>query len=190
MDLIEIAKTHNQRAVQQKWQHFCDPTLAFTQPKYQALISIWRDKAGNRKMPKRSELTARDLKEFLRDLLLFQRESTNPSIYRWRLIGTKMTEIVGHHTGRTFEESFPSEHLRRWVETSDMILESERPWRLCGRVHISGREYLDAENLYLPLADENNEPSFLLGLCHYTPHVIGQGNYWTDEAISIPEALL
>ena len=135
-------------------------------------------------------MTARDLKDFLRDIMLFQRMTTNPSHYHWRLIGTGITDIVGHHTGKTFEESIPPEHLERWVETSDLILESEQPWRLRGRVHIQGREYLDAENLYLPLANDNDEPTFALGLCRYTPRRAHDDESWENQIASIPGGLL
>lgn len=135
-------------------------------------------------------MTARDLKDFLRDIVIFQRIATNPSRYTWRLIGTSLTDILGHHTGKTFEESLPPNHLERWIETGDMILESEQPWRLRGRVHIKGREYLDAENLYLPLANDNNEPTFIMGLCRYTPHSTDDENYWENELASIPGGLL
>jgi hypothetical protein len=190
MNVIAAAKAHNRKAVQRNWNHYCDPTLAFTTPRYSQLIAIWRAKAGNRKMPTRAEMTARDLKDFLRDILLFQRIGTNPSQYTWRLIGTNITEIAGHHTGKTFEESVPPQHLERWIETCDLILESEQPWRLRGRVHIKGREYLDAENLYLPLANDNNEPIFIMGLCRYTPHTTDDENYWENELASIPGGLL
>jgi hypothetical protein len=190
MNVIAAAKAHNQRAVQQKWNHFCDPTLAFTLPRYGQLVSIWRDKAGGRPMPRRSELGARDLKDFLRDIVLFQRESVNPSRYTWRLIGTGVTDILGHHTGKTFEESVPQQHIARWTEVCDLILESAQPWRLRGRVHLQGREYLDAENLYLPLANDKDMPTFVMGLCRYTPHVTDNENYWENELASIPGGLL
>jgi hypothetical protein len=191
MDVMALAKAHNQRAVQQDWHHFCDPTLAFTLPRYNQLIELWRAKADGRRLPRRSSLTPRDLKEFLRDILLFQRLSTHPSHYIWRLVGTSVSEIVGHHNpGETFEATFSPKDLQRWVETADMILESEQPWRLRGRVHIRGREYLDAENLYLPLANDNDEPAFLMGLCRYTPHVSDDDNYWENELASIPGGLL
>jgi len=185
MDIVALAKAHNRKAKEQNWHHFCDPTLAFSAPRYNQLVSIWRAKAGGRIMPRRSEMTARDLKDFLRDLLLVQRESVNPSRYSWRLIGTGITEVVGHHTGKSFEETIPPHHLARWVETSDMFLDSGQPWRVRGRVHIQGREYLDAENLYLPLANESDEPAFIMGLCRYTPHVTDNANYWEEEIASL-----
>ena len=190
MDVLAAAKEHNQRAVQQKWNHFCDPTLAFSGPRYGQLLSIWRTKAGARPMPSRSELSARDLKDFLRDIVLFRRESANPSRYSWRLVGTGLTDILGHHTGKTFEDSVPLEHLARWTEVCDLILESQQPLRLRGRVHIRGREYLDAENLYFPLADDEGNPVFVMGFCRYTPHISDDENNWENELASIPGGLL
>ena len=190
MDIVAIAKAHNRKAREQNWAHFCDPTLAFTKPHYNQLLSIWRAKAGDRVMPRRSEMTARDLKDFLRNLLLVQRESVNPSRYVWRLIGTSTTEIVGHNTGKKLEETIPAERLPAWIETSDMILESGQPWRVRGRVHIQGREYLDAENLYLPLANDSDEPSFIMGLCCYTPHISDKEDYSEDEIAAIADSLL
>src|ERR1700689_3000696 len=102
MNVITAAKAHNRKAIQQNWHHFCDPTLSFSMPRYGQLLSIWHAKAGGRKMPSRSEMTARDLKDFLRNILLVQRETKNPSHYRWRLAGTSVTEILGNHTGKTF----------------------------------------------------------------------------------------
>lgn len=191
MNVMAAAKAHNQRAVQLHWNHFCDPTLAFSTSRYGELISIWRKKAGDRTMPTRSEMTPRDLKDFLRDLVIIQRDSQNPSHYSWRLVGTGLTEILGHgNTGKSFEDSVPTAHLDRWKEVSDLILDSGQPWRFRGRVHIQGREYLDAENLYLPLANDNNEPTYILGLCRYTPHVTDDENYWENELASIPGGLL
>ena len=141
-------------------------------------------------MPTRSEMTARDLKDFLRDIVLFRRESTNPSRYSWRLIGTGLTDIVGHHTGQTFEESVPAEHLERWIETCDLILEGEQPLRVRGRVHIRGREYLDAENLYVPLANDNDVPTFAMALCRYTPRSAHDDESWENQIASIPGGLL
>jgi hypothetical protein len=101
-----------------------------------------------------------------------------------------VTEVLGHHTGQTFEESISPQQLERWVETSDMMLESEQPWRFRGRVHIRGREYLDAENLYVPLAGEDGEASFIMGFCRYTPHIADDNNFWKDEMALFPNGLI
>jgi hypothetical protein len=190
MNVIAAAKAFNEKAIHQNWNQFCDPTLAFTDPTYARLLAIWREKAGDRPMPSRSQMTARDLKDFLRHIILVQREeSDGESHYRWRLIGTSVTQIVGHHTGKLFEDSVPPEHLSRWIQVCNMILDSGQPWRFVGHVHIQDREYLHAEHLYLPLADDNDKPSFVMGLCRYVSR-FQDNDPSEDEIASIPRGLL
>ena len=189
MNVIATARSFNQRAASQKWHQAVDPTLAFSNSYYDPLLELWRVKAGRRKMPARSDMTARDLKNYLRHIILIQREQEDPPRYRWRLIGTSVTEIVGHHTGKLLEDSIPAEHLPRWIEVCDMILESEQPWRFLGRVHIRGREYLNAENLYMPLADENGAPAMVMGYCRYSPRYQDNDAVTDDEIFSLPGAL-
>jgi len=190
MNVIAAAKEFNNHSVSQNWNQFCDPTLAFSDPCYGQLLDIWRSKAAGRPMPARSEMTARDLKDFLRNIILVQREEEDGvAHYRWRLIGTSVTQIVGHHTGKLFEDSVPAEHLSRWMQACNMILESGQPWRFLGHLHIQGREYLHGEHLYLPLADDNQSPSFVMGLCRYVSRF--QNNEMSeDEIASIPRGLL
>jgi hypothetical protein len=80
--------------------------------------------------------------------------------------------------------------LPRWTECSDLILNSGQPIRFLGRVHLQGREYLDAENLYVPLANDNDEPVHIMGLCRYTPRRLSEGEAWENELASIPGGLL
>ncbi len=190
MNVQAAAKALNRKAAEQKWHHFCDPTLTFSDSFHEVFLSLWQTKAGNRAMPARSEITPRDLKDFLRNLVVFQRDATNPSHYSWRVIGTGVTDILGHHTGKTFEESVPADLLSRWVECCDLILDGGKPLRFLGRVHLRGREYLDAEHLYVPLANDNNEPSFIMGLCRYTPRRSENDESWENQIASIPGGLL
>ena len=71
-----------------------------------------------------------------------------------------------------------------------MVLDSEQPWRFLGRVHLRGREYLHAEHLYLPLANDNQVPTFIMGLCRYTPRRTEDDQLWENELASIPGGLL
>jgi hypothetical protein len=194
MNIAALAKEYNEKAVRRNWHERCDPTLSFTETAHRQLLSVWRAKAGQRKMPMRSEITPRDLKDYLKNIILGQREETNPSRYRCRLIGTGLTSILGEHTGQRFEDSIPPELLPRWIEVCDMILESETPWRFLGRVHINGHEYLNAEHLYMPLADQDGTASFVMGYCRYTPRQsvveIDMQAELENEIASIPGGLL
>jgi hypothetical protein len=190
MNILSAARELNQKAAAQKWYHFCDPTLAFRDPLHERFLALWKSKAAGRPMPLRSEMTLRDLKDFLRDIVIWQRDGTNPSRYSWRLIGTKISEIAGHKTGKSFEESIPTEHLPRWIACCDLILEGGQPLRFLGRVHLEGHEYLDAENLLVPLANDQGEPSFVMGYCRYTPRNSESEETWESQIASIPGALL
>ncbi len=53
-----------------------------------------------------------------------------------------------------------------------------------------GKEYLNAENLYVPLANDNDEPTFIMGLCRYTPRRSDVGQVWESQVASIPGALV
>ncbi len=190
MNVIAAARALNRKAAAQNWHHYCDPSLAFSDPSYHNLLDIWRAKAGERKMPSRSQMTPRDLKDHLRNLVIFERIAKNPSDFIYRLIGTKLTEVAGHVTGKTLAETVPPEILPRWIECGDLILDGGQPLRFLGRVHLQGREYLDAEHLYVPLANDNDVPSYVMGLCRYMPHSAENEESWENQIASIPGGLL
>ena len=187
MDVLAVARALNQKAAQQKSYHFCDPTLAFTDPVYKQFLSLWRSKAGTRAMPAKSEIAPRDLKDYLRHVAMAQRIAENPSQYVWRVTGTKIAEVTGHHTGKTFEESLPAEILPRWIECGDLVLDGGRPMRFLGRVQLNGHEYLDAESLLAPLADDEGRPGFLIGLCRYTPRRWENAESWENQIAAISD---
>ena len=191
MDVIAAARALNQKAVQQNWHHFCDPTLAFVDPGYEHLLSLWRTKAGDRKMPSRSDITPRDLKDILRNVLLFERVSENPPSYRWRLSRHRPSHILGENIpARRSRRASRRSICRAGSECGDLMLKAEQPLRFLGRVHVNGREYLDAENLFVPLANDNGEPSFILGQCRYTPRRSETEDIWENQMASLPGGLL
>jgi hypothetical protein len=154
------------------------------------LLDLWRAKAGAREMPVRSDMTPRDLKTLLRNILVLERVSREPSRYKFRLVGTGLHNMAGELTGKMVDEVVPREHLPRWVECGDLILDGGQPMRFIGRVHLEGKEYLNAENLFVPLANDNNEPVFIMGLCRYTPRHSESDQSWESQIASIPAAFL
>jgi hypothetical protein len=190
MNVVATVRALNQRAAREKWFHYCDPTLAFSDHFYDHFLEVWRAKSGERPMPQRSAIMPRDLKDVLRNIILAERMERNPSRYRARLIGTGLTHIVGDRTGKMLDEIVPPELLPRWIECCDLVLDGGQPMRFLGRVHLQGHEHLDAENLLVPLADNNDEPTFVMGLCRYTPRRTQEGQSWENQIASIPGALL
>jgi hypothetical protein len=190
MNLHDAVKAFNQRAAREKWYYYCDPALTFSDSHYDALLGLWRTKAAGRPMPRRSDFTPRDLKDVLRNIVIFERIEQNPSHYRVRLIGTGLTDLAGDRTGKLIDEVVPPDHAARWVECFELILAVGQPLRFLGRVHLKGREYLDAENLFVPLADNNDEPTFAMGLCRHSPRRTHDDQSWEARIASISGALL
>ena len=190
MDVLDSVKALNQRAAREHWYHVCDPSLTFSEPSYERLLDLWRSRTGERAMPKRSEITPRDLKDVLRHLIILERVERSPSRYRVRLLGTSLTTMAGDRTGKLLEEVIPADHLPRWVVCADLILDGGMPMRFLGRVHLQGKEYLNAENLFVPLSNDNAEPTFVMGLCRYTPRHTESEESWESQIASIPGALL
>jgi hypothetical protein len=190
MNVLTATEQFNQRAAREKWYHYCDPTLAFTHSYHSPLLNLWRSKSEVRIMPRRSDFSPRDLKDVLRNIVIFERVSRDPSHYRWRLIGTNLTHMAGDNTGKMIEETLPRDQIKRWVECFDLTLDGGQPLRFLGRVHLEGREYLDAENLFVPLTNDNDEPTFAMGLCRYTPRSTNDDQTWESQIALIPGALI
>jgi hypothetical protein len=190
MNVITASKEFNRRAYQEKWYHCCDPALAFSDSYYDLLLGLWRAKNEVRAIPRRSDFTPRDLKDVLRNIVIFERFAGQPSRYRWRLIGTSLTHMAGDNTGKSLEDTLPSDQIARWVECFDLILSGSQPLRFLGRVHLKGREYLDAENLFVPLANNDDEPTFAMGLCRYTPRRSEGDESWESQTASISGGFL
>jgi hypothetical protein len=127
MNIIAVARSLNRKAAQQGVHHFCDPTLAFSDPVYGQFLSLWRSKAGSRPMPAKSEISPRDLKNFLSNIVICHRVAESPSHYIWRLVGSNVAQVAGHVTGKTFEESAPSDNAARWIECCDLVLDGGQP---------------------------------------------------------------
>ena len=186
MNVADAVIALNQRAVREHWHYVCDPGLTFSESSHEKLLALWRSKMGTRPMPRRSEMTFRDLKDVLRHLIVLERVEKSPSRYRARLIGTSLTSMAGDRTGKMLEEVLPPEHAMRWAVSADLILDSGQPMRFIGRVELQGKEYLNAENLFIPLANENDEPTFVMGLSHYTPRHTESEESWESQIASIP----
>jgi hypothetical protein len=97
---------------------------------------------------------------------------------------------VGDVTGKTFEDSAPAGFAARWIECCDLVLDGGQPLRFLGRVHIKDREYLDAENFFLPLANNEGEPTFVMGLCRYTPRLYDNDQSWENSIASISKGMV
>lgn len=131
-----------------------DKTLSFESPVLIAALEEWqRHAAGS--IPARSSFTARDVRAFVGHLSIFER--TGKSDYRIRLMGTRITAVIGEMQGRMLDEALPAEVARRWQLALDRVLGVARPLRIVSRVAFNNLDFLEAEILLAPLRDEAGE---------------------------------
>lgn len=158
----------NQWAEKRGWEARCDPDLAFESPLLRNLLAVWREQANGRVAPLREEMTARLLKPFLPSIAVMERLA--PDRYRVRLMGTRLTQVLGHLQGKILEEAVTAENAARWHALFDLSLTECRPLRYASPVAYSGAEYLRAEALHLPLSADGGAPSMLLLAAVFAPN--------------------
>ncbi|HEX3674258.1 MAG TPA: PAS domain-containing protein [Rhizomicrobium sp.] len=168
MDIRAAIDAFNAQSEAEGWDQLCDPALAFAHRDYAAVIALWKAQAGARPIPARADMTARVLKTFLPNIALKERVATNPSCYRWRLVGTRVAQIIGERTGKLAEEDASPRLIARGIANCDLTLETCAPLRFVGRVLAKDKDFMASEALYLPLADEEGVARFVMGFGYYS----------------------
>ncbi|HTQ13051.1 MAG TPA: PAS domain-containing protein [Rhizomicrobium sp.] len=177
MDIRAAIDAFNACSAAEGWEQVCDPALAFTHPDYHALVALWRALAGGRALPVRADMTARVLKDYLPNIAIKERIAREPSRYRWRLMGTRVAQVIGERTGKLAEEDASPRLIARANANCDLTLLAGEPLRFLGRVLARGKDYLASEALYLPLAGDDGAARFVLAFGYYSA-----GQSWRRNA--------
>jgi hypothetical protein len=149
----------------------CDPTLDFESKILHCALAAWRGQAGSEGIPARSSLTVRVLKDILGNVTIFERLEEKPSCYRVRLMGTRITAVLGEMQGKTLDEVLPTPAFVRWIAVLDATLTDLRPLRFESCVAFMKLDFLQAEILLAPLLDERGQPSMVFGATVFKPRV-------------------
>jgi hypothetical protein len=168
MDIGAAITAFNAQAEAEGWEQFCDPGPCYERPEFAAMLALWKTHARGRAPPARSDLSARVLKTYLPHIGLKERVQENPSRYRWRLTGTRVAQIIGDRTGKYADEDAPPQLVARWNASCDLILAACTPLRFVGRVLANNKDYLCSDLLFMPLADAQGTPRFVMGFGHYS----------------------
>lgn len=132
-----------------------DWDLAFSQPAARQALAYWRALCGHRAMPMRQELAPKDMRPFLPfvNLVDVVADPENAGFdYCVRLEGQHARDVHGHVGRRRISEALPEESRQRWHYCFETVRRAARPARFASR--INGKQWLDAELLVAPLADE------------------------------------
>lgn len=125
-----------------------------------ALLEYWSSKCGAEgRPPRRADLDPADLRGLLPNLMLFDVEHTPPG-FRFRLVGTRMVEVLGHDPTGCLLADYPeggalAEPLRRTAAGA-------RPQATPGTLCWTNGDGVDAEWLFLPLAGDGDDIAMIL----------------------------
>ena len=161
--MTQAAELYNARAQSQGWASYCDPTLSFDHDGFHQLVGLWHTLRGAAPLPPRQAMTARLLKDFLPDLALYERSEV-PGGYRHlcRLMGTRVAQVYGEHTGKVMQDFLPPQHIARFCAGIDEGLKVGAPLRFLARTDSANSDYLSAEYCVMPLADAAGAPTMVM----------------------------
>ena len=144
-----------------RWEANCDPALGFESKFLIEGLAAWK-LAGDGATPPRSAMSARALKSCIGHVAIFER--TAEGRWRVRLMGTRMTSVIGEMQGKFVDEALPRKAGRRWHAALDATLSGMQPLRFVSRVAFRDLDFLKAEILLAPLLDDTGKPTMVFAV--------------------------
>jgi hypothetical protein len=138
-----------------------DDSLAFESPILLAAYEAW---ASFGTIPPRSAFTPRSAKAFVGNLIIFERQADT---YLVRLMGTRISAVLGEMQGKILAEAVPGEVALRWKSVLDLVLAEMKPTRLVKTVAFNDLHYLEAELCLAPLLDAQGHPTMVLAVAAF-----------------------
>ncbi|HEY1961365.1 MAG TPA: PAS domain-containing protein [Rhizomicrobium sp.] len=165
----EAAEKFNRFAERMGMPARCDASLSFEAPKLVDVAELWREKVRDNGLPHRSDFHARNLKEVLPHVIIADRvEANGESRYRFRLMGTVISELLGEHTGKFVDEAVISPFRERWSAVLDSASEAGCPLRIFGRLEYRQQDYIAMEIMAAPLGSSAGPTEAILVIAQPT----------------------
>ena len=152
------------------------PTDRFDNDRLRELRDIWELKRNGRAMPSRADFDPLDLKQDLGWIVLVDVEN-GPTRFRYRLIGTKITELVGRDaTGAYLDELYPASVQEIATMSFRKLLTSRRPNRILGTMHHAKKGHLNFEAIDLPLSSDGETVDMIMVRSVFEPWRRSEGS--------------
>jgi hypothetical protein len=145
-----------------------DPALAFVRPELKDLLDFWQSRRRGRPMPARADIDPLDLKAHLGHLLLVDVERA-PLRFRYRLVGTKITDIIKRDvTGRRFDEIYSGRLLVDLIDAFSTVVETRAPLRIFSTTGHPRNDVYLYDCVLLPLSADGESVTMILGEMRFT----------------------
>lgn len=146
-----------------------DPDLKCQDPALFGILDYWNRKRGAREMPARADIDPLDLRRQLGNLIIIDVEH-QPTRLRYRLIGTRITELMGRDsTGKYYDEIYDAELLNSIYRSFEWLFANRRPLRTHGEAFYPDKNFYSYETLNLPLSSDGLVIDKVLGGLYFHP---------------------
>lgn len=140
-----------------------DPTLKFEAQALRHLWQYWNRKRGERAMPGRPDIEPLELKPHLGRLVLADVVRGGPETrFRYRLIGTAVTDLVGRDATGKFLDDLYGVNYEFMIVAYRWVAANRRPLRVTGDLRHAQREWVHIESLDLPLSRDGETVDMIL----------------------------
>lgn len=137
-------------------------------PKIKALFDYWRSIHPEDGLPGRRHFDPMDIPQLLGNIWLLD-VTRDPLRFRFRLVGTEIVKFTGRDpTGKWLDEVYPDyEKTEAYRFHRACTLHGAPAYRKSGVLSNPGRDYVEAERIYLPLAEDGKTVDILLIMTLY-----------------------
>ncbi len=140
-----------------------DPGLGLRSPLLIDLLRYWREKCGGRAMPRRADIDPLDLglRPHLGFLVLT--DVVESARFRFRLIGSTLTAIVGRDsTGKYLDEVYSPADYAYMIVAYRWVVAHRAPLRITGDLRHANRSWIDMESLDMPLSSDGSTVDMIM----------------------------
>lgn len=169
MRMAVPGEVYNAHALEKGWDARCDAPAAFAWAGFNPLLALWEELRGAGALPPREAMTARRLKDFLRDIALYERIAEGAAhLWRLRLAGTKFAQVYGENTGRLLRDWLAPDAAFRFQLGLDEVMAAGVPLRFRARTDCGDKKFMSGEFCALPLADSQGRPALVMLCAHFS----------------------
>jgi hypothetical protein len=169
---VEAAGRYTALAKEDGWHSTCFAALDFKHRALVDLLALWRRFALQGSVPRRMDLTPRVLRAHLGDIAIYERSGeVGRERYRTRVMGTRLSTVLGQVGGKYLDEAVPRKRLKRWHAAPDVVLEAGAPLRFLSRAELADKPFYTSEYLMAPLIGDGGEMDTVLASALFGPTV-------------------
>ena len=152
----------------QSFEILVDDTLAFERAMTRSAYAYWNAARGKNSMPRRSDLTPRGMKSFIRNVVMAEPRQVGAEWdYFVRLAGTEVEKVIGPVSGKLIGSVAPEELAPRWRFILDQARVPQKPVRCVSRVLAQNKTWLMGEIFAGPLSDDGQSVSMVFGCLEF-----------------------